>query len=234
MRGLTGLAWGGEDSEGLGDRGGLPARAGRARLDRRRASSRACSPARPASCSPCTICPDSGLVGADRGSREKKRGSELPQGDRECAGNTGVRMGQRGAALGQASSPTGSPANGHRTLCHPVRGSAGDGVSGAAGAGSRRDRHGTWAGPSNRSWRSRAGPGHDRGDAEEHLRSVLRHEEEQHPGRPPLWSSRARPQQQRAEDSSRSGQALAAHTRDHASAGRRARAARRRRGFSPF
>ena len=144
--------------------------------------------------------------------------------------------GRAAPALGQASPPTGSPANGHRTECHPVRGSAGDGVQVQRETATPWDRPARCPGPSTRSWRSRAGPRHGRGDAEEALRSVLRHEEEQHPGRPPLWSSRARPlPQQRARVTSRaagdSALSPAARSRDRASSGRRARAARRTHGM---
>ena len=69
----------------------------------------------------------SGLFGADRGSREKNVGQSCP-GDRECTGNTGVSHGAAWGTAGAGESPTGSATPGLLTLCHPVRGSAGDGA----------------------------------------------------------------------------------------------------------
>jgi len=94
-----------------------------------RAPPRACSPTRPASCASCTICPNSGGGEVDKGSREKKGGSEAAPGKRRMYWeHWRFRLGQRGAAPGQASPSTGSPRNSVWTDCHPVRGSAGDGV----------------------------------------------------------------------------------------------------------
>ena len=108
-----------------------------------RASPRVCSPTRPAPCSSCTICPNSGGGEADKGSREKKGGSgAAPGGLRMYWEHWRFRMGQRGAAPGRASPPTGSPRHGVWTECRPHGGSAGDGVRVQTGAANRQ------AGPS--------------------------------------------------------------------------------------
>ena len=72
--------------------------------------------------------PQCGLFGPDRGSSKDNVGRNAPSGPRRCMRGKAFPWGSAAPTLGQASPPTGSPANGHRTECHLVRGSAGDGV----------------------------------------------------------------------------------------------------------
>lgn len=133
---------------------------------------------------------------------------------------------------GQASPPTGSPANGPRTACHPVRGSAGDGV--------RVQREPATLGPTRhvvpgnrlRSWGREASPDTVVGMWKK-TRAAGSYTKRTAPRATAPWSGRAEglPQQRALISSPRAGHSAlspAPRTRDHASAGRRGRAARRR------
>ena len=91
------------------------------------------------------LAPSAPIPGAGRltrGVERRKVGQSCPTGTAIVLGTLAFRMGQRGAAPGRASPPTGSPRNSVWTECHPHVKKCGRRRSGAAGAGSRQ------AGPS--------------------------------------------------------------------------------------
>ncbi len=99
-----------------------------------------------------------GLFGSDRGSRERNVGQSAPSAPRRCMWDKAFRWGRGAPPPGQASPPTGSPANGPICRSAISGGSAGDGVLVQREPATARPHRVDRRSQSTRRWRSPAAP----------------------------------------------------------------------------